>query len=84
MNMTLEQAIATLTVAENQQMSGRVEEAIRIVLDNMKKRVEVVRCRDCEHRHTNDCSMVAIDYEEEEFTSWEEDDDFCSYGERKL
>ena len=45
MNMTLEQAIETLTIAESQQMSGRVEEAIRIVLAELKQ----VGCEQCKH-----------------------------------
>lgn len=43
--------------------------------------VEVVRCKDCIKRKTQDCSMY---YEADgEQYSWEVDDDFCSCGERR-
>ena len=43
--------------------------------------VEVVRCKDCIKRKTQDCSMY---YEADgEQYSWEVDDDFCSQGERR-
>ena len=79
--MTLEQAIKTLTIAEGQQMSGRVEEAIRIVLDNMKKRVEVVRCEKCSYSH--ECEQMiymGTDDEDNELYRFVR---FCSYGERR-
>ena len=44
--------------------------------------VEVVRCKECVLRGTDDCAMY---YRCECGTqySWESDNDFCSYGERK-
>ena len=43
--------------------------------------VEVVRCRDCKHRKTENCSMyVECDCGSQH--TWECDNDFCSYGER--
>lgn len=44
--MELTQAMKRLEIYADQQM-GDMEEAIRTVLDNMKKRVEVVTCADC-------------------------------------
>lgn len=44
--------------------------------------VEVVRCKGCKLRKTNDCAMY---YECDcggQF-DWENDNDFCSYGQRK-
>ena len=44
--------------------------------------VEVVRCKDCKLRKTNDCAM----YHEcicGRQLDWENNYDFCSYGERK-
>ena len=38
--------------------------------------VAVVRCKDCEY-HNNMCCPMHLIFE------WTEDDDFCSYGERK-
>ena len=52
--------------------------------------VEVVRCKDCKRRHTEDCLMQYTDYSEDMDANpegisveWCEDNDFCSYGERK-
>ena len=38
--------------------------------------VPVVRCRDCEHHNKPPCPMKLS-------FNWTEDNDFCSYGERK-
>ena len=38
--------------------------------------VEVVRCKDCKHRGTNDCALDTYLYDVVE-------DGFCSYGERR-
>ena len=44
--------------------------------------VEVVRCRDCVHRRTDDCSMyIRCDCGAQH--SWETANDFCSWGEGK-
>lgn len=44
--------------------------------------VEVVRCKDCKHRKTENCSMyVECDCGSQH--TWECDNDFCSYGERR-
>jgi hypothetical protein len=44
--------------------------------------VEVVRCKDCKHRKTAECSMyVECDCGSQH--TWECDNDFCSYGERR-
>lgn len=44
--------------------------------------VEVVRCKDCVKRGTEYCSMYYQCNCGEQHT-WESDNDFCSYGERK-
>lgn len=55
--------------------------------------VEVVRCKDCRHRHTDDCSMYhetwyEIDegcgYFDNDYavTDYTDDNGFCSVGER--
>lgn len=44
--------------------------------------VEVVRCKDCKYRKTEDCAMFYECNCGEQHT-WENDNDFCSYGERK-
>ena len=43
---------------------------------------DVVRCKDCMFRHTEDCAMqYECDCGEQH--TWESDNDYCSYGERK-
>lgn len=44
--------------------------------------VEVVRCKDCKWRNTPDCDMTCYD-DTGEIVDLTEDNDFCSYGERK-
>ena len=44
--------------------------------------MEVVRCKDCKYRKTEDCAMYC-ECECGEQHTWENDNDFCSYGERK-
>ena len=45
--------------------------------------VEVVRCRDCKHRGTDDCIFHIKGEPADEELLRELDNDFCSYGERK-
>ncbi len=54
------------------------KEAIDII-QNMPSAdvVEVVRCKDCIYHHKGHCPMY-VDYQD-----WADDDDFCSWGERK-
>lgn len=45
--------------------------------------VEVIRCKDCALRKTEDCAMYyECDYCECQHT-WESDNDYCSWAERK-
>lgn len=44
--------------------------------------VEVVRCKDCKFRGTDDCSNSYYLECEGAYVDPMEDDDFCSYGER--
>lgn len=43
--------------------------------------VEIVRCKGCKERNTEGCPM--LHYVDGELIGHTEDDDFCSYGERK-
>lgn len=45
--------------------------------------VSVVRCKDCEHRGTDDCPMHYKGVPADEDFLKKVDNDFCSYGERK-
>lgn len=45
--------------------------------------VEVVRCRECKHRGTNDCIFHIKGEPADEELLLKLDNDFCSYGERK-
>ena len=42
--------------------------------------VEVVRCKDCKHRYTASSGVIFC---QQHLTMSANDDDFCSYGERK-
>lgn len=45
-------------------------------------RIEIVRCKDCKFRGREDCAMYYRCNCGEQHT-WETDNDFCSYGERR-
>ena len=45
--------------------------------------VPVVRCKNCRKRHTWECAMHYESDDGEEQYGWEDDNDFCSWGERK-
>lgn len=45
--------------------------------------VEVVRCENCRKRHTWECAMHYESEDGKEQYGWENDNDFCSWGERK-
>lgn len=45
--------------------------------------VEVVRCKDCRKRHTWECAMHYESDDGKEQYGWENDNDFCSWGERR-
>ena len=45
--------------------------------------VEVVRCRECKHRGTDDCIFYIKGEPADEELLLKLDNDFCSYGERK-
>lgn len=68
--------------------------AAHIIQAELKKRVEVVRCKDCKHwdKETGWCTEHSSFIDERgvfchpwESANWKmfEDNDFCSYGERK-
>ena len=45
--------------------------------------VEIVHCKDCKHRNTDECAMWLECSQCGGQWSWCNDNDFCSYGERK-
>ena len=52
--------------------------------------VPVIRCKNCKKRYTEDCLMQYTDYSEDMDANpdgisveWTDDNDFCSYGERR-
>ena len=44
--------------------------------------VPVVRCKNCRKRHTWECAMHYESEDGKEQYGWENDNDFCSWGER--
>ena len=45
--------------------------------------VHVVRCRNCRKRNTRECAMHYESEDRKEQYGWENDNDFCSWAERK-
>ncbi len=46
--------------------------------------IDIVRCKECKHRHTVDCFRAYLEYDIQEWiVDSGEDNDFCSYGERE-
>ena len=46
--------------------------------------IDIVRCKDCKHRYTIDCFRAYLEYDIQEWVVDSGDDnDFCSWGERK-
>ena len=46
--------------------------------------VPVVRCENCRKRNTWECAMHYESEDGKEQYGWEDDNDFCSWGERKV
>ena len=58
--------------------------AIKNMPENIIHGSEVfVRCENCRKRHTWECAMHYESVDGEEQYGWENDNDFCSWGERK-
>ena len=56
-------------------MAQRIEEAPSI---------DIVRCKECRHRHTINCFRAYLEYDIQEWiVDSGDDNDFCSYGERE-
>lgn len=45
--------------------------------------INVVRCKNCKKRNTDDCAMYYRSAESDEQYSWNNDNDFCSWGKAK-
>ena len=59
-----------------------IEEWLESEVDN-NDLIEVVRCKDCIYRGRVDCAMsYSCDCGEQH--TWETDNDYCSYGERRI
>ena len=58
------------------ELFAAVADMLSRLWDSATKRVDVVRCRECKYHNKPPCPMRLS-------FNWTEDDDFCSYGERK-
>ena len=56
------------------------DEIVPGMREQLEKRVEVVRCKDCKYRHKTVSGLKICQYH---ITMEAKDDDFCSYGERR-
>ena len=61
---------------------GSEEEAIE-AWNRRVDTVEVVMCKDCIKRNTEECAMWYEDICDDYQYSWESDDDYCSWGVRR-
>ena len=80
MSMKKSDLIECLRCAEHNQAVA--EEQLAQHIENVKDWVPVVRCKDCRWRGREECAMFYRCECGEQHT-WETDNDFCSYGERK-
>lgn len=65
-------------------MRGGIRKALRCIEQAPTvDAVEVVRCRECKHRGTDDCIFHIKGEPADEELLLKLDNDFCSYGERK-
>lgn len=71
----------TVESDERKEMYAIATETVEKVLN--PDFVEVVRCRECRWRKGPMCSMEYHNDETREQYTWELDNDFCSYGERR-
>ena len=88
--MTLDRAIQLLQVEKEYALKQRgfqqkpinkeVAEAIDIAIEAVKSKVDIVRCKNCNHYIAGFCTRD-INGRTNMFRMGE--DDFCSYGERK-
>ena len=57
-----------------------VNDVLELLEGDVVDAVEVVRCKDCEHRYTAASGVIFCT---QHITASANDDDFCSYGERR-
>lgn len=65
------------------EMFSAVADMLSRLWDSATKRADVVRCRECKHRGTDDCIFHIKGEPADEELLLKLDNDFCSYGERK-
>ena len=71
------------TIAKKLARSDAQKALMGRVMYIIERRAEdVVRCKDCVFRHTEDC-MMQYECDCGAQHTWESDNDYCSYGERK-
>ena len=76
------------TVTFRQLATESVEDLYRHAVETWNRRAEqdgpqIVRCRDCAKRNTDDCAMRYCCCVYGAPQSWETDDDYCSWGVRR-
>ena len=96
MAMTREQAIQILSTRDWSGMlcgyTSGYTEALDMAVEALQ--IDVVRCKDCKHRETDDCPMYWVEwsifedcdgYTDDKYIvhDYTTDDGYCNYGERK-
>lgn len=69
--------------SRNAEMRGANKIIDRIKAAPTVDAVELVRCKNCRKRHTWECAMHYESDDGKEQYGWENDNDFCSWAERK-
>ena len=62
---------------------NKVKQKLKEAARNKVDVIQVVRCRECKHRGTDDCIFHIKGEPADEELLLKLDNDFCSYGERK-
>ena len=62
---------------------NKVKQKLKEAARNKVDVIQVVRCRECKHRGTDDCIFHIKGKPADEELLLKLDNDFCSYGERK-
>lgn len=96
MTMTKEQAIQILSTRDWSGMlcgyTSGYTEALDMAIEALQ--IDLVQCKDCKHRETDDCPMYWVEwsifedcdgYTDDKYIvhDYTTDDGYCNYGERK-
>lgn len=71
-------------IKESMPLSFSVQKWVNEVQIMTAPSIDIVRCKECRHRHTINCFRAYLEYDIQEWVVDSGDDnDFCSWGERE-